>query len=97
MALVLSRQRITRWAARNESWLPNFSEKVVLFIITMQIIFTLKSNHTSIGGAPMAQPYARFVELTSVVNALLDNPERKFSEVEMKFFSMWFDEQTEEK
>ena len=56
MALVLSRQRITRRAARNESWLPDFSEKVVLFIITMQIIFTLKSNHTSIGGAPMAQP-----------------------------------------
>jgi len=35
------------------------------------------------------------VELTSVVNALLDNPERKFSEVEMKFFSMWWAEQTD--
>jgi alpha-mannosidase len=28
---------------------------------------------------------------------LRDNPDRKFSEVEMKFFSMWWDEQTEEK
>ena len=35
------------------------------------------------------------VELTSVVNALLDNPSRKFSEVEMKFFSMWWNEQSD--
>ena len=33
------------------------------------------------------------VELTSVMNALLENPARKFSEVEMKFFKMWWDEQ----
>jgi len=32
-----------------------------------------------------------------VIEALLDNPERKFSEVEMKFFSMWWDNQTDEK
>jgi hypothetical protein len=31
------------------------------------------------------------IELTNVINSLLDNPERKFSEVEMKFFSMWWD------
>jgi len=31
-------------------------------------------------------------ELTSVVDALLRDPRRKFSEVEMKFFSMWFNE-----
>jgi alpha-mannosidase len=36
------------------------------------------------------------VELTSVMNALLDNPERKFSEVEMKFFSMWWDAQNDQ-
>jgi hypothetical protein len=30
-----------------------------------------------------------------VVNALLDNPARKFSEVEMKFFSMWWSTQTD--
>jgi hypothetical protein len=30
------------------------------------------------------------------MNALLENPARKFSEVEMKFFSMWWDEQTPE-
>ena len=29
------------------------------------------------------------------MNALLDNPARKFSEVEMKFFSMWWKEQSE--
>ena len=28
--------------------------------------------------------------------ALLDNPERKFTEVEMKFFTMWWDRQNEE-
>ena len=31
------------------------------------------------------------VELSTVVDALLENPERKFSEVEMKFFKMWWD------
>ena len=35
------------------------------------------------------------VELTNVMNALLDNPARKFSEVEMKFFKMWWQEQNE--
>ena len=30
------------------------------------------------------------VELSTVVDALLDNPARKFSEVEMKFFTMWW-------
>jgi len=37
------------------------------------------------------------VELSTIIDALLDNPERKFSEVEMKFFSMWWKLQTEEK
>jgi len=37
------------------------------------------------------------VELNSIIDALLDNPERKFSEVAMKFFSMWWDKQTPEK
>lgn len=32
------------------------------------------------------------IELTSVVTALLANPERKFMEVEMKFFTMWWDQ-----
>ena len=35
------------------------------------------------------------VELTNVMNALLDNPARKFSEVEMKFFKMWWQGQNE--
>jgi hypothetical protein len=30
------------------------------------------------------------IELTTVMWALIENPERKFSEVEMKFFSMWW-------
>jgi hypothetical protein len=36
-------------------------------------------------------------ELSTIVDALLENPERKFSEVEMKFFSMWWETQTEAK
>lgn len=36
------------------------------------------------------------VELSTVISALLDNPERKFSEVEMKFFSMWWERQDDE-
>jgi hypothetical protein len=30
-----------------------------------------------------------------VINALWDNPKRKFSEVEMKFFTMWYELQNE--
>lgn len=35
------------------------------------------------------------VELSTVIDALMDNPKRKFSEVEMKFFKMWWDVQNE--
>jgi lysosomal alpha-mannosidase len=31
------------------------------------------------------------VELTSVMWSLIENPETKFSEVEMKFFKLWWD------
>ena len=31
--------------------------------------------------------------IDSVMDALEENPDRKFSEVEMKFFKMWWDEQ----
>ena len=34
-------------------------------------------------------------ELTTVIDALTENPKRRFSEVEMKFFSMWYDIQDE--
>jgi hypothetical protein len=36
------------------------------------------------------------VELTSIVDSLLANPKRKFMEVEMKFFSMWWYNQNED-
>jgi len=35
------------------------------------------------------------VELSTVIDALLDNPKRKFSEVEMKFFKMWWVKQND--
>ena len=35
------------------------------------------------------------IELTTVMHALLENPERKFSEVEIKFFKMWWDKQND--
>ena len=37
IALMLSRRAIIRWADGNKSWLPKFGEKMVLFIITMQM------------------------------------------------------------
>ena len=37
------------------------------------------------------------MELTTIMYALEENPDRKFSEVEMKFFRMWWDLQTDEK
>jgi len=36
------------------------------------------------------------VELTSVVDSLLADSRRKFMEVEMKFFKMWWDNQNED-
>ena len=37
------------------------------------------------------------VELTTVINSLKANPDRKFSEVEMAFFKKWYDLQTDSK
>ena len=37
------------------------------------------------------------VELSTIIDSLLDDPKKKFSEVEMKFFSMWWDLQSERK
>jgi alpha-mannosidase len=34
--------------------------------------------------------------ITTVVDQLLKNPDRKFTYVEIKFFSMWWDQQTNE-
>jgi hypothetical protein len=36
------------------------------------------------------------IELTTVMQALLENPERRFSEVEIKFFKMWWDNQSDQ-
>ena len=36
------------------------------------------------------------IELTSVINTLINDPKKTFMEVEMKFFSMWWAEQDEE-
>ena len=36
------------------------------------------------------------VEITAIMWALANNPERKFSQVEMKFFTMWWDHQDDE-
>ena len=33
--------------------------------------------------------------ITTVVGALMENPERRFVQIEMKFFSMWWKDQTE--
>lgn len=37
------------------------------------------------------------VELSTIIDALLLNPERRFSEVEMKFFNLWWVKQTDAK
>jgi len=37
------------------------------------------------------------VEIDGVIDALLNDPKRTFSEVEMKFFKMWWDLQTDQK
>lgn len=36
-------------------------------------------------------------ELDGIIDALLNDPSRTFSEVEMKFFKMWWDLQTDDK
>jgi len=35
--------------------------------------------------------------ITSVIDALLDNPDRRFTQAEMKFFAMWWHKQNERK
>mmetsp|Transcript_24999 Transcript_24999/g.57947 ORF Transcript_24999/g.57947 Transcript_24999/m.57947 type:complete len:1793 (+) Transcript_24999:178-5556(+) len=67
-AIVLLRTWIARWAERNKRWLPQFGERLLLFVVTMQIIVILKFNHTSVGGKEMEEPYAGFVELLSAVD-----------------------------
>lgn len=37
------------------------------------------------------------LEITNIILALEENPERKFSQVEIKFFQMWWDHQSETK
>ena len=37
------------------------------------------------------------VELSTIIDSLIDDPKKRFSEVEMKFFSMWWEEQSIEK
>jgi hypothetical protein len=37
------------------------------------------------------------VELSTIMDALTADPARRFSEVEMKFFSMWWEKQTDAK
>jgi hypothetical protein len=36
------------------------------------------------------------VELTSIIDTLLLDPKKTFMEVEMKFFSMWWNEQNDD-
>jgi len=58
----------------------------------------LKKVDEYFDGSRMDTQFANVeVELTAIIDALLEKPERKFSEVEMKFFSMWWDHQTDAK
>lgn len=45
------------------------------------------------GGEQRTQNANVGVELDTIMNCLEDDPKRKFSEVEMKFFKMWWDQQ----
>ena len=55
-------------------------------------------SHDDVGWLVTVEEYFKKVEveLTSIIHALLANPKRKFVEVEMKFFSMWWSHQNDE-
>ena len=44
-AFVYNKERIKVWLSKNQSWLPSFGYKLIMFLITMQIIVMLKMNH----------------------------------------------------
>ena len=48
------------------------------------------------GSDEKAQPAEVNLILSEVIEGLVTNKERKFTYVEMKFFSMWYDEQTQD-
>ena len=68
LAFALRSSLVKEWMRRNESWLPTIGEKFILFVITMQIIFILKDNHSSLGGAQMSEPYNSFVGFLSILD-----------------------------
>lgn len=57
----------------------------------------LKNPDEYFSGTAMQTQYA-YVEdiIDSVMSELLANPQRRFSYVEMKFFSLWWEEQSED-
>ena len=44
-AFVYNKERIKAWVSKNRSWLPSFGYKLIMILITTQIIVVLKMNH----------------------------------------------------
>ena len=64
--LFVYRKSLASWYAK--VFLSKLSLKFVQLMIALQIICTLKSNHESVGGKGMAEPYASYIAVTSAVN-----------------------------
>ena len=58
LILVTHKTRLVAWRRANTAWLDKLWQKVVVFLIFTQIVVSLKMNHTSVSGTPMAEPYA---------------------------------------
>lgn len=70
--VVMYRSKIAEVIGRNNTWLNKLGQRLVLFIVCLQIITVLKVNHDSMEGAKfMAEPYNTYLKLASVFDLKL--------------------------
>ena len=68
-ALVVFKTKLHAFATQNRTWISKLSQKFVLFLVALQIVTVLKTNHDSLEGArTMAEPYQTYLAVTSVVD-----------------------------
>ena len=85
-------------AQRNYTKRANQDEQLYVHLIahTHDDVGWLKTVDQYYTGSDQADQIAEVnMILSTVVEELVDNPNRKFTYVEMKFFTMWYETQTE--
>lgn len=86
-------------AARNHTRRRNQDEQLYVHLIahTHDDVGWKKTVDEYYDGAKQSVQLAEVgMTISTVVESLISNPERRFTYVEMKFFSMWYNEQTDD-